>query len=104
MLFTYVHSNFACIITKCNVFMPKTQIMLMVLLILPYFETVQALVLLIKINNSKANVICGSCMRAYLLLNFLTELGKEIKYEACRAFYLISTTSLLNSTVQQHKC
>ena len=34
-------------------------------------------------------------MSAHVLLNLLNELGKEIKYEACRAFYLFFATSLI---------
>ena len=38
----------------------------------------------------------GSYMSAHVLLNLLNELGKEIKCEACRAFYLFFATSLIN--------
>ena len=34
-------------------------------------------------------------MSAHVLLDLLNELGKEIKSEACRAFYLFAT-SLIN--------
>ena len=30
--------------------------------------------------------------------------GKEIKCEACGAFYLLFTTNLKNSIIQEHKC
>ena len=30
--------------------------------------------------------------------------GKEIKCEACRAFYLFFTTHLINLTLQKHEC
>ena len=30
--------------------------------------------------------------------------GKEIKCEACRAFYLFFATSLINSIIQEHEC
>ena len=43
-------------------------------------------------------------MSAHVLLNLLNELGKEIKCEACRAFYLFFATSLINSTIQEHEC
>ena len=43
-------------------------------------------------------------MSAHVLLNFLNEWGKEIKCEACRAFYLFFATSLINSIKQEHKC
>ena len=43
-------------------------------------------------------------MSAHVLLNLLNELGKEIKYEACRAFYCFFTTCLINSIIQEHKC
>ena len=46
----------------------------------------------------------GSCMSAHVLLNLLNELGKEIKCEACRAFYLFFATSLINSIIQEHEC
>ena len=42
-------------------------------------------------------------MSAHDLLNLLNELGKEIKCEACREFYLFFT-SLINSIIQKHKC
>ena len=45
----------------------------------------------------------GSYMSAHDLLNLLNELGKEIKCEACREFYLFFT-SLINSIIQKHKC
>ena len=38
----------------------------------------------------------GSYMSAHVLLNLLNELGKEIKCEACQAFYLFFATSLIN--------
>ena len=34
-------------------------------------------------------------MSAHVLLNLLNTLGKEIKCEACRAFYYLFTMSLL---------
>ena len=43
-------------------------------------------------------------MSAHVLLNLLKELGKEIKYEACRAFYLFFAMSLINSIIQDHEC
>ena len=46
----------------------------------------------------------GSYMSAHVLLNLLNELGKRIKCEACRAFYLFFATSLINSIVQEHEC
>ena len=39
-------------------------------------------------------------MRAHVLLI----LGKEIKCEACRAFYLFFATSLINAIIQEHEC
>ena len=39
-------------------------------------------------------------MSAHVLLNLLNELGKEIKCEACRAFYLFFATSLINSKIK----
>ena len=46
----------------------------------------------------------GSYMSAHVLLNLLNELGKEIKCETCRAFYLFFATSLINSIIQEHEC
>ena len=43
-------------------------------------------------------------MSAHVLLNLLNELGKKIKYEACRAFYLFFETSLINLIIQEHEC
>ena len=40
-----------------------------------------------------------------VLLNLLNELGKEIKCEACLAFYLFFfATILINSIIQEHEC
>ena len=39
-------------------------------------------------------------MSAHVLFNLLNELGKKIKCEACRAFYLFFATSLINSIIQ----
>ena len=43
-------------------------------------------------------------MSAHVLLNLLNELRKRDKCEACRAFYLFFTTSLINSIIQEHEC
>ena len=43
-------------------------------------------------------------MSAHVLLNLLNKLRKEIKCEACRAFYLFFATSLINSIIQGHEC
>ena len=52
-------------------------------------------------------------MSAHVLLNLLNELGKRDKMrglpsilslEACRAFYFLFATSLLNSIIQEHEC
>ena len=40
-------------------------------------------------------------MSAHVLLN---DLGKEIKCEACQAFYLFFATSLINSIILSHEC
>ena len=41
-------------------------------------------------------------MNAHVLLKLLNELGKRVKCEACQAFYLFFTTSLINSIIQEH--
>ena len=43
-------------------------------------------------------------MRVHVLLNLINELGKEIKCDACRAFYLFFATSLINSIIQEQEC
>ena len=43
-------------------------------------------------------------MSAHVKLILLNELGKEIKYEACRAYYLFFTTCLIKSIIQEHEC
>ena len=44
-------------------------------------------------------------MSAHVLLNLLNKLKKkEIKCEACRAFYHLFATSLINSIIQEHEC
>ena len=40
----------------------------------------------------------------HVLLNLLNELRIKIKCEACRAFYLVFATSLINSIIQEHEC
>ena len=42
-------------------------------------------------------------MSSHILLNLLNKLGKEIKCEACGAFYLFFATSLINSIIQDHE-
>ena len=43
-------------------------------------------------------------MSAHVSLNLLNELGKrEIKCEACRAFYHFFAMSLINSIKQEHE-
>ena len=43
-------------------------------------------------------------MSAQVLLNLLNELGKRIKCETCRAFYLYFATNLINSILQELEC
>ena len=43
-------------------------------------------------------------MSADVLSNLLNELVKRDKCEACRAFYLVLVTSLINSIIQEHEC
>ena len=44
-------------------------------------------------------------MSAHALLILLNYLGKEIKCEACRAFFsFFFATSLINSILQEHEC
>ena len=44
-------------------------------------------------------------MSAHVLLNLLKELGEiDIKYEACRAFYLFFATISINSIKHDHEC
>ena len=40
-------------------------------------------------------------MSVHVLLNLLNELGKAIKCEACRAFYRIFATGLMNSIIKR---
>ena len=43
-------------------------------------------------------------MSPHVLFNLLNGLGKQIKCEACRAFYRFFATSLMNSIIQGHEC
>ena len=44
-------------------------------------------------------------MSAHVLLNLFNEFEeKDIKYEACRSFYLFFAMSLINSIMQEHEC
>ena len=42
-------------------------------------------------------------MSAHVLLNLLNELGKTVKCEACRAFYLFFVSSLPSSIIQEYE-
>ena len=42
-------------------------------------------------------------MNAHVLLDLLNEMGKKIKYEACRAFYCLFATSLINLIIQDNE-
>ena len=60
-----------------------------------------------EIEEKKYNVLPynrGFYMSAHVLLNLLNQLTKEIKCEACRAFNLFFSMSLINSIIQEHKC
>ena len=43
-------------------------------------------------------------MSAHVLLNLLDESRKEIKCEACHAFYFFLVTSLIYSIIQEYEC
>ena len=43
-------------------------------------------------------------MSAHVLLNLANDLAKEIKCEACRAFYRFFATSLISSIYQENEC
>ena len=43
-------------------------------------------------------------MSAHVLLILINKLGKEIKCEACQAFYPFFASSLINSLKQEHNC
>ena len=55
-------------------------------------------------KGSSMQIYRGSYISAHVLLSLLNELGKKIKCEACRAFYLFFATSLINSIIQEHEC
>ena len=42
-------------------------------------------------------------MSNLVLVNLLNSLGKEVKREACQAFYRFFATRLLNSIIQEHE-
>ena len=42
-------------------------------------------------------------MSTHVLLTLLNELGKAIKCEACRTFYLFFAASSINSIIQEHE-
>ena len=39
-------------------------------------------------------------MRAHVLLNLLNELGKRVKFEACRSL----SQRVINAIIQEHEC
>ena len=41
-------------------------------------------------------------MSAHVLLNLSNELWKRVKCKACKAFYHVFATSLINSITQEH--
>ena len=43
-------------------------------------------------------------MSAPVLLNLLKKLGKDLKCEACKAFYLFFASSLINQIIQACEC
>ena len=43
-------------------------------------------------------------MSAHVFIELMKRVGKEIKCEACRAFYLFFETSLINSIIREHEC
>ena len=43
-------------------------------------------------------------MSAHVLLNFLNELGKKIRFEALPSIYRFSPTRLINSIILEHEC
>ena len=55
-------------------------------------------------TGHKGYLYGGSNMSAHVLLNLLTSLGKEIKCEACRAFYFFFATRSINPITQEHEC
>ena len=55
-------------------------------------------------GNKIIKIHRGSYISAHILLIYQTSWRKEIKCEACRAFYLFFATSLINSIIQEHEC
>ena len=43
-------------------------------------------------------------MSVHVLFILLNKLGKKDKMQACRVFYLLFATSLINSILQEHEC
>ena len=57
-----------------------------------------------KKDQSVQGIHRGSYMSTPVLLNLFNELEKEIKCEACRAFYLFFPMSLINTGIQEREC
>ena len=69
--------------------------------------TIQSLYQWDSEESRMTNLLCIyriSYMSAHVLLNLINELGKSDKCEACRAFYLFFTTSVINSIIQEQEC
>ena len=49
-------------------------------------------------------VINEGSYNARVLVNLFNELGKEVKYNACRAFYHVFATALINFITLKHEC
>ena len=59
------------------------------------YQSMFYLPIVLKLNNSFIYHIEDFIKKSW---------GKEIKCEACRAFYLFFATSLINKIIQVHEC
>ena len=71
-----------------------------------YFSNI-AKALHLKFYQMERSASCGKYRILHecsCFIDFIKRVGKEIKCEACRAFYLFFATSLINSIIQEHEC
>ena len=55
------------------------------------------------IENNGIQLHRGSYMSTHVLLNLLNEFGKKSRREAMSSIFSVSSTSLINSTIQEYE-
>ena len=98
----YVLDDMANLLFICLSLNEANLVTLKIFLIVIVFPTLIHRFLLFVVISTHYSRYKGSYISVHVILNLLNELGKSIKCEACRAFYLFSATSLINLIMQEH--